>query len=94
MWITTVEEAVLQHSEVPVHQRDSFRGRAQGFGVKWKVSTASPGRPQLYNPEADWVGDHSYASGRNQWPGQEQQGPAAVAAERARFSATHTAGAR
>ncbi|CAK0848388.1 unnamed protein product, partial [Prorocentrum cordatum] len=53
-WIEAVEEAVLQHSEVPQHQRDGYRGRAQGFGIKWKKSTASPGRPHLYNSEADW----------------------------------------
>ncbi|CAK0803616.1 unnamed protein product, partial [Prorocentrum cordatum] len=53
-WIEAVEEAVLQHSEVPQHQRDGYRGRAQGFGIKWKKSTASPGRPHLYNYEADW----------------------------------------
>ncbi|CAK0839890.1 unnamed protein product [Prorocentrum cordatum] len=53
-WIEAVEEAVLQHSEVPQHQRDGYRGRAQGFGIKWTKSTAAPGRPHLYNSEAEW----------------------------------------
>ncbi|CAK0873647.1 unnamed protein product, partial [Prorocentrum cordatum] len=53
-WIEAVEEAVLQHSEVPQHQRDGYRGRAQGFGIKWTKSTAAPGRPHLYNAEAEW----------------------------------------
>ncbi|CAK0883367.1 unnamed protein product, partial [Prorocentrum cordatum] len=53
-WTEAVEEAVLQHSEVPQHQRDGYRGRAQGFGIKWTKSTAAPGRPHLYNAEAEW----------------------------------------
>ena len=53
-WVTTLEAAVLEHSEVPQQQWDGFSGRAKGYSIKWKKSAAAPGRPHLHDPEAEW----------------------------------------
>ncbi|CAK0829291.1 unnamed protein product, partial [Prorocentrum cordatum] len=53
-WATTLEEATIITHKLDQQEADKVRGRAKGFAFKWARTRATPDRPHLRDPVAEW----------------------------------------
>ncbi|CAK0828547.1 unnamed protein product, partial [Prorocentrum cordatum] len=53
-WATTLEEATIITHKPEQQEADKVRGRAKGFAFRWERTRATPDRPHLRDPVAEW----------------------------------------